>query len=114
MARESVVVFKVTSDLSGEQFETEDKPLKFGYDGVSYEIDLTESETEEFDKIMQKYVDVATEIPPHRAIVAGSGDQSKMRAFFKEHADLIPEGVTLADRGRIPKQLQEIYKSHNK
>lgn len=114
MARKTITKYVVTSDLSGDEFTTEDEPTTFAYDGISYRIDLTPAEVEEFESLLNKYIDVAEEIPPYLAKSATSGEQAAMRQWFRDNPDKLPENVTLADRGRIPKVLKDIYNSEHK
>lgn len=54
MAKHTIIT--TVSDLSG----TEDAaPVRFGLDGVTYEIDLTDNETDEFRALIGPYTQAA-------------------------------------------------------
>jgi hypothetical protein len=50
------IITTVISDLSGKP---EAEPVRFGWDGVVYEIDLTSDERRSLDRALAKYVGAA-------------------------------------------------------
>ncbi|MFJ9752742.1 histone-like nucleoid-structuring protein Lsr2 [Streptomyces chartreusis] len=89
----------VESDLSGEP---DASAVSFAFDGKSYTIDLTESEKEEFAKLLSSYLDVAEVAAPTgqssipaQAQSAGP-DPAKVRAWAQE------SGVEVNAKGRVP------------
>jgi hypothetical protein len=47
------VTITIESDLSGKP---DAEPVRFGLDGTTYEVDLTEQEAERFRKALSRYV----------------------------------------------------------
>jgi hypothetical protein len=90
--------------------------VKFGLDGKSYEIDLSEANATELRKALKKYVDVATQVSgnvtaaPRRKYGTGPvrRDTKHIREWLRANGN--PE---ISDRGRIPKADMERYEAAN-
>lgn len=100
------------SDLSGEELGETANTVKFGYQGVSYEIDLSQEEADEFAEVMDRYVSVARRIGGRRqsgsaASPGPSRDLSAVREWARQN------GYTVSSRGRIPNQVLEAYDAAN-
>ncbi|WP_144120699.1 histone-like nucleoid-structuring protein Lsr2 [Catellatospora sichuanensis] len=103
MARETIVLYK--DDLNGDEGA---KTIKFGLDGVAYEIDLGEKNEAKLRKVLAEFVGVATRIGRYHTGSAGGkstaepvGDkrskeqQQAIRDWAKQ------QGYSVSDRGRI-------------
>ena len=78
--------------------------VQFGFDGISYEIDLSEAHADQFARAMEPYVERARRVSrgsrrPAPAGRPGRHDQSEVRAWARE------QGLKVADRGRIPAEV---------
>jgi hypothetical protein len=110
MAKETVVYLR--DDLDGtEASET----VRFGYQGVNYEIDLNEKNAAALAKALGKYVGagrkqgraVATSRPGRRTNGAASAsrDLNDIRAWAKTN------GFDVSSRGRIAAAVLEAYEA---
>lgn len=61
----------LVSDLTGNELGADGQTVTFGFLGVDYEIDLSQTEADEFADTIQKYVNAARRIGGRRR--AGSG-----------------------------------------
>lgn len=83
--------------------------VRFGLDGVEYEIDLNEAHAAELRKTLEFWVSRARREPGQRASrrIAQrrqtSSDASTIRAWA------LANGVEISDRGRIPAEVREAY-----
>lgn len=87
-------------DIDGSPAAT---TVRFGFDGASYEIDLSEAHADQFARAMEPYMERARTAPRQRrpAPTARSGrhDQSQVRAWARE------QGLKVSGRGRIPAEV---------
>lgn len=108
MARREIVVY--TDDLDGsEGAET----VKFGLDGVQYEIDLAEKNATRLREALEPFIAVARRTGRGGVVVGGRAargrgavdrEQNKaIRAWAKR------EGKKISDRGRIPQEIVDEY-----
>jgi hypothetical protein len=109
VARREIVI--ITDDLDGsEGAET----VKFGLDGVQYEIDLAEKNATKLREALAPYIAVARKAGRGGVVVGGrvargrgatpDREQNKaIRAWAKR------EGKNISDRGRIPQEIVEEY-----
>lgn len=104
------VLVQLVDDLDGTA-STEVETLQFGLDGVTYEIDLSESNAERLRKALAEYVDAGRRTGgrlkrgvPARGTGAVDGEASSIREWA--HAN----GIELAARGRIPGHVVESYR----
>lgn len=109
MAKRTIEVFH--DDLDGSEGAS---TVKFGLDGKSYEIDLSEAHEKELRKALEKYVGAATQVSGQNATATsrrkyGTGpvrrDTKHIREWLRE------QGVEISDRGRIPTDLMNRYKA---
>lgn len=106
MAKRTIEV--LTSDLSGDEIK-DGRTVTFAFDGVQYEIDLTDKEIAGFEKSIAMYIEHATRVGGRR----GSGGKAKtdksqlaaMRQWAKDN------GHDVSDRGRISQELQALYQA---
>jgi hypothetical protein len=107
MAKRTIEVFH--DDLDGSEGAS---TVKFGLDGKSYEIDLSEAHEKELRKVLEKYVGAATQVSAHNAAATGrrkygTGPVRRDTKHIREW--LRSEGVEISDRGRIPTDLMKRY-----
>ncbi len=84
--------------------------MKFGYLGAEYEIDLAQSEADEFAAVMDKYTSAGRRVGGRagRSAAPADGGRSKnelasIRAWAKEN------GYNVSDRGRIAAEVMAAY-----
>lgn len=112
MAQRTVLV----DDLDGGQAE---ETVTFGLDGVSYEIDLSESNRSKLRDALAPYIGVSRRVGDGKAASsprprgrgparsARSGNTAEVREWAKAN------GHQVSERGRIPAPVQEAYdKAH--
>jgi hypothetical protein len=83
--------------------------VRFGFDGVSYEIDLSKTNADQFADAVGPYVQAARRTSPARrrgpSASSGRHDQSEVRAWARE------QGLKVSDRGRIPADILKNYEA---
>lgn len=108
-----IVSVLLVDDIDGsEAAET----VRFGLDGIRYEIDLSGEHAEELRALIGSYIKNA-----RRATASGRGagrtrgtagtrsaDSQKMRAWAKE------QGIEVNDRGRVPADVVAQYEAANR
>ena len=107
MAKRTTVV--IHDDLDGSEGA---RTVRFGIDGKSYEIDLSEAHERELREALQKYLDAATVASPSLSGASGRRKYGTgpVRRDTKHIRDwLRGEGVEISDRGRIPIDLMNRY-----
>jgi hypothetical protein len=108
MAKTTIV--QLVDDLDGsEAHET----IKFGLDGLSYEIDLSNKNAAKLRTALAPYVDHGTRISG-RAMAAGRGGARRPAVAEREQnkairAWAIRKGLDVAPRGRIRSEIVEQY-----
>lgn len=96
----AVVVIK-SDDLSGA---AKASTVQFGFDGVSYEIDLTDGNKRALAKSLSKYITKGRVIPPRNAPVYKSNEASAaIRKWGQKN------GYHVAPRGRIASGVIQAY-----
>jgi len=111
MARQQIVVYK--DDLDGTEEGV--SPVKFGLDGVNYEIDLGPSNYAKLKEILAPYVEAGTKVsgrapagrvaPARRA--AAAAEQKEFNARVREWA--AKNGYKVKPRGRVPEKIIDAY-----
>jgi Lsr2 len=99
MAQKTLVVFE--DDLTGGPA---DRTVKFGIDGTSYEIDLSEKNAAKLRKAFTPYVKAGRKVTTTRRAARtasrGSGPSpQEVRAWARS------EGIEVKDKGRVPAEL---------
>jgi hypothetical protein len=93
------------------------RTVKFGLDGKSYEIDLSEANEAELRKALKKYVDAATPVLPYATPTStrrkyGTGparrDTKHIREWLRANGS-----PNMSDRGRIPIADMQRYEAAN-
>lgn len=110
VAKRTTVV--VQDDLDGTEGAT---TVKFGLDGRSYEIDLSEKNEKALRKALEKYLGAATQVAKTPATGGrqkyGTGPARRDTKHIREW--LRGQGVEISDRGRIPTDLMQRYEAAN-
>jgi len=86
--------------------------VRFGLDGIQYEIDLSEQHTDALRTALAKYVEHARKVgsASRRQVRGGRRgadalDTAKVREWARE------QGIGIKDRGRVPATVVEQYKT---
>ncbi|MCW2596858.1 MAG: putative lysyl tRNA synthetase-like protein, partial [Jatrophihabitans sp.] len=101
MAKKVETIVTLTDDLDGSKA---DRTLAFGYDGASYEIDLSKKNATALAKALAPYLAAARKVPARARRANGGGrastgrrtDLGTVRQWARRN------GHDIADRGRIP------------
>jgi hypothetical protein len=93
-------------DIDGSQA---DGTVRFGLDGVDYEIDLSKKHADQLAKAIAPFLDAARRVPASRrtvkAVRPARHDQSDVRSWARD------QGLKISDRGRIPTDVLARYES---
>jgi Lsr2 len=117
MAQKTLVV--VVDDLTDELLsEGRGQTVRFGFDGVDYEIDLSKENADELRAAFKRYVDAGRRVSqPARGrrsrgdrggqttSVTRRQDATAIRAWAKE------QGRQVSERGRISRSVVEAYEA---
>ncbi|MEE2521997.1 Lsr2 family protein [Pseudarthrobacter sp. J75] len=99
----------LVDDLDGG---SADETVRFGLDGVNYEIDLSSANAEQLRSGLERFVAAArkasgNKAPRGKAAAARNQDSAQIRQWAREH------GYTVNSRGRIQAEIQEAYQKAN-
>jgi len=122
MARRVVETQEYTDDIDGSRAA---ETVGFGFDGQTYEIDLSRANKRAFEKMMKPYLQNARKARAGRGTRAGGRARSSGRPAARPAAarsgggrDLAAirawaneQGLTVAQRGRISKDVLDAYDS---
>jgi hypothetical protein len=106
------VLVQLVDDLDGTSSQDVSTVL-FGLDGVTYEIDLTDTNADRLRDSLAEYVDSARRVggrvkrgikPAAGSKAANASEAGQIREWAQEN------GFELAGRGRIPSHVVEAYK----
>lgn len=97
-------------DIDGDEAEG---TVRFGLDGVDYEIDLSAKNAAALRKALTKYVDAARRAPNAarrparggRRTGNGAADSTAVRVWAKA------QGIEVKDRGRVPADLVQKFRA---
>ena len=111
MARKVQTITTLVDDLDGTPIEDgKGETIKFGLDGVNFEIDLTTENAKKFRRAFTDYVAAARK--------SGRGSGTRSSAGRNEKAELKAarewlraNGHQVSDRGRIATPLMEMYRA---
>ena len=100
----------LVDDITGEETADGGTTVKFGVDGIDYEIDLNDKNLAKFREAIQFYQNHARRIGGRRATAGGatksSGDKVQLtavRSWANEN------GFKVSARGRISSEVQQAY-----
>lgn len=107
MSRETLVILK--DDLDGSEAV---ESLSFAFDGVAYEIDLSEKNAAAFRKAVAKYIGAARRATP-KPQRASRGRVTPDRKGYLTDVRLWARaaGIEVAPRGRIPADVIAAYEA---
>lgn len=116
MAKQTTVT--VVDDMDGTPGASN---VEFGLDGKSYEMDLSEANSERLRKLLAPFVKAARKVGsgPKRHLSSVPASRTARSTSDKEENRAIREwargqGMELADRGRIPGSIVEAYAERDK
>lgn len=109
---------KVTfvDDLDGTPVDEDGGTVRFSFDGVNYEIDLSTKNAEKFEKALAPYIEAGRKVRGGAASPAGSSspakksDPQRLKAI-REWANA--NGHEVSSRGRIPQEVVDAYDAAN-
>jgi len=116
MAQRVVSYVVYTDDLTGEEFaEGDGETVAYGFDGATYEIDLTKDNAAAFRELIAPYQKVSRKTVDDRGRVlkAGGGpgtrrnreEMAKIREWGRANGYDVPEG----GKGRLPWGMVQAY-----
>jgi hypothetical protein len=108
MARETIV--QLVDDLDGSPAES---TVRFGLDGIAYEIDLSEKNENELRTKLGPFLEAATRVRAEVRRGRGKGPTTDKERNTAIRAWALSEGVELAQRGRIANVVQEAYEAND-
>jgi hypothetical protein len=104
------VLVQLVDDLDGTASD-DVETVQFGLDGVTYEIDLSESNAEQLRKALAEFVDSGRRTGGRvkrgtraRNVDTSDGDAGEIREWAQAN------GIEVAARGRIPGHVVESYR----
>ncbi len=105
MARK--VVVELADDIDGSEAN---QTVSFGWQGVQYEIDLSDVHAKEFEAAISPYIESGRRVGGRRrrisAQTTGAPDGVDPKAVRQWAAQ---QGIAINSRGRVPRQLVEQY-----
>ena len=114
MARKEIIQY--IDDLDGTTLHEDDvKVVRFGYQGRNYYLDLSAANAEKFDEMIRPYIDKAhadVSAPATRARRGSNRNSTKQRErnrIIRQWAK--DRGMTVADRGALPKAIIDEYEA---
>ena len=96
------IIEKFYSDLSGEEIDASNPTVKFTFDSTSYELDLTESESQALTDSLASYIGAARQ-------VSGNASQRSGPPASEVRAWAIKQGIEIPTKGRIPLEIKAAY-----
>ena len=104
MAQRTIV--RLVDDLDHEEVAGEGHTFLIAFDAMQYEIDLNEEHAEELHRKLEPYIAAARRLE-RPAGMFGFGSTDPEPHAVREWARA--EGITVRNRGRIPKAIQDAY-----
>ena len=106
MAQRTVIT--LVDDLDHKEIQADGQTITFAYQGIHYEIDLSEKNAKRFDKAMSPFVAAARRVgsrPQRSKAVAAAPDNKAVRKWAQSN------GIEVSDRGRVPAHIIEQYQA---
>lgn|SRR5690625_1064716 len=91
-----------------------DETVRFGLDGVNYEIDLTAENAAKLRDALAPWVANARRAGGRRTTQRGGGGRSSSSDASRVREWARANGYTVSDRGRIPAEVREAYEAATK
>jgi hypothetical protein len=98
---------KFTSDLSGDDINSDSPTVSFGFDGANYEIDLTESERANLADALAPYISAARAAARDHTRSRGTASSGSAPKDVREWARA--QKLEVPARGRIPLSVVQAY-----
>lgn len=103
-------------DMSGEELpDGEGRRVTFGFEGVTYQLDLSDEHLQELEDALAPYIEAGTKVSssskPRQRAASGSGRSSEELQAIRDWAN--ENGYDVAPRGRIKKEVIEAYEAAN-
>jgi len=103
-------IVQLVDDLDGSPIDGDGSTVKFGLDGKSYEIDLTDTNAATLRDALAPFIKAGRSVGTTRGAStrssrSSSGDLSAIREWANAN------GYTVGDRGRIPAAVRGAYES---
>lgn len=99
----------LTDDLDGGKA---DGTITFGYDGTSYEIDLSDANRAVLQESLAPYIAAARRVAGGRGRTAAAKRKSASGASATEiRAWAVAQGMKVSARGRVSSEVREAYES---
>ena len=105
MAQRVVTTF--VSDLSGKELGEDVQTVSFGFEGVEYEMDLSEKEAEQLGNTFSKYISSARRVGGRKRVTARQVSPPGYNKKVREWANA--NGHKVSARGRIPQEVIDAY-----
>lgn len=108
MAKRIITTTLYQDDLTGAEFDADAiETIRFGLEGVLYEIDLGPENVKKFTKAMQPYLDAARRVGGTKKATRSKKDTkpAEIRQWAIDH------GIDVPERGRIPEAVREQYEA---
>lgn len=109
------IIHQLVDDLDGEVLETgAGETIAFSLGGISYELDLSEKNAEEFRETLDPWVSAARRVASSSTGRALGGQRSSAGTGPKRDLAAIrtwanANGHTVSDRGRVPETVLQAY-----
>lgn len=101
-----------TSDLSGKEIKDNDAPtIRYAWDGVDYEVDLTSDEAEKMHAALEKYLSVSRKVSRTTGTKRGGSKAASGPSAAEIRAWAQSNGHEVPDRGRIPAAVREAFEA---
>ena len=102
MAQRTVI--RLIDDLDHREIEADGQTIRFAYQGIQYEIDLSEKNAKKLDKALAPFLAAARRVStraPQPKVIASDVDTKAVRKWAEAH------GIQVSARGRIPAHIVE-------
>jgi len=101
-------VMTLIDDLDRKEIEADGQTIRFTYQGIQYEIDLSEKNAKKLDKALAPFLAAARRVSSQspRAKVRVVGVDTKAVRKWAES-----NGIEVSARGRIPSHVVEQYRA---
>ncbi|GAA1053892.1 histone-like nucleoid-structuring protein Lsr2 [Dietzia natronolimnaea] len=109
------VIRILVDDISGQEIaDGEGRRVTFGFEGSTYQLDLTDEHLQELQDAIDPYIQAGTRVSsgskPRQRAVSGSGRRSEELQAIRDWAN--ENGYDVAPRGRIKREVIEAYEAN--
>lgn len=107
MAQRTVIT--LVDDLDHKEIEADGQTIRFAYQGIQYEIDLSEKHAKKLDNALAPFVAAARRVNGRAARRAKAVPASADPKAVRKWAD--SNGIEVSPRGRIPAHILDQYRA---